>query len=124
MESWVVVFLGVIALSSVIQIGFLVTLGVIGMRAAKRASALQQQAREELREPIRHVTEATRHVREITALVSQEVRTLRDSAHVAAEEVRSAKQDVVHAVRSPWVEVSAFAKGVTRAASTFRTYAS
>ena len=123
METWVVVLLGVIALSSVVQIGFLVSVALVGVRAARRAGKLQEQARAELAEPLRHVTETTRHVRDISALVSDEVRTLRDSAHAAADEVTAAKDRVTRVVRSPWVEVSAFAKGVSRASSVFRTYA-
>jgi hypothetical protein len=123
METWVIVLLGIIAFSSLVQIGFLASVAVLGLRAARRAGELQAQARAELQEPLRHITETTRHVRDISSMVSSEVRTLRDSAHAAKDEVAAARDHVTRVVRSPWVEVSAFAKGVTRAASVFRGYA-
>ena len=121
MNSWIVVCLGVIALGSLVQVGFLVTLSVLALRTARRAAALQERAQAELRGPLRHVSETARIVRDISDIVAEEARTLRAGAQAAAEEVREARADVLRTVRAPWVEVHALAKGVARAASVMRS---
>jgi hypothetical protein len=120
MESWAVAFLGVIALASFIQILFFVTLAVIGYMVVRRAQRLGERAAVELREPAQHATEALRHVKEVSAIVAEEARTIRAGAHAAAEEVREAKEDVRRVIRMPWVEAAAVAKGIARAVAVIR----
>lgn len=120
MESWVVVFLGVIAFAALIQIAFFVTLAVVGVMTARRVMRLQQQAAVQLREPMQHAAATVRHVKEISSIAAEEVRTLRAGAHAAAEEVREAKEDVRRVIRMPWVEMAAVAKGVSRALEVMR----
>ena len=120
MESWLVVFLGVIALASIIQVVFLVVLARLGLQGARRARVLQERARVELRVPLGHLSEATRNVKEMSTLLAGEARELREGARTAAVEIRAAKDDMARAVRTPVVHVSALAKAVGRAIETFR----
>jgi len=120
MDSWITVFLGLIALGSVVQVAFLVALAVLGLRTARVASEIRARAESELREPMAHVTEALRNVKDISSIVAGEARAVQDTAHQAASEVKEAKEDVSRVIRAPWVELSAFAKGVATAVSVFR----
>jgi hypothetical protein len=120
METWVVVFLGVMAVASLIQVGFLIALAIVARRTTRRAQGLGVRARRELRVPLAHLSEATRNVKEISTLVAAEARELRESAQLAAEEVRAAREDVRRAVRSPFVEIAALAKAFSTAVAAFR----
>ena len=120
MESWLVVFLGVLALASILQVVVLVVFARLGLQTARRARALQERARVELRVPLGHLSEATRNVKEMSTLLAGEARELRDSARTAAVDVRAAKDDMTRAVRTPVVHVSALARAVVRAVQTFR----
>jgi ABC-type multidrug transport system fused ATPase/permease subunit len=120
MESWAIVFLGIIALASFVQVAFFLTLAVVGFMVARRLMRLQERAAAELREPRQHATEALRHVKDISAIVAEEARTIRAGAHAAATEVREAKEDVRRVIRMPWVEMAAVVKGVARAVSVIR----
>ena len=124
MDSWTTVFLGLIALGSVVQVAFLVALAVLGLRAMRVAGEIRTRAESELRDPIAHVTEAARNVKEISAIVAGEARAVQGTAQHAADEVREVKDSVVRAARTPWVELSAFAKGVACAVTTFRATSS
>jgi hypothetical protein len=120
MNSWITVFLGLIALGSVVQVAFLVALAVLGLRAARVAGEVRARAENELREPIAHVTGALRNVKDISAIVAGEARSVQDTAHHAVDQVKEAKDEVTRVVRTPWVELTAFAKGVATAVAVFR----
>jgi hypothetical protein len=120
MEPWITVFLGLMALCSLIQVAFLCGLAVTALRTAKLAAELRERAAVELRQPLAHLSEAARNIRDISSIVREETQAIQGTARQAVEQVREAKEDVRRAVRSPWVEITAFAKGVSRAVSTFR----
>jgi hypothetical protein len=120
MESWIAVSLGLMALCSIVQVAFLITLAVLGLRAARLAREMRERTEAELHQPMAHLSEAMRNVRDITGIVSAEARALRDTAQHAAADVREAKEEVRRVVRSPWVEANAFAKGVVRAMAVYR----
>jgi hypothetical protein len=120
MDSWTAVFLGVIALGSLIQTAFIVSLIVLALRTRTAVGRATEQARRELREPIAHLSEAARNLKEITAIVGAEARSVRDTTQEAAHKVREAKEEVARVVRSPWVEIAAVAKGLARGVSVYR----
>ena len=108
MESWTVIFLGIIALGSLVQTTLLVALAFLGLRAARFVADTREQARQEMAEPLAHLGEATRHLREIAEILSDEARTVRRSAQA------------LRAVRTPWVGLTALAKGVARGVEAYR----
>jgi len=120
MQPWIVAFLGIIALASLVEIAFFATVAVAAFRVMRRAQRLGERAMVELAEPKQHATEALRHVKDISSIVAEEVRTVRAGAHAAAQEVREAKEDVRRVIRMPWVEAAAVVKGVARAVAVMR----
>jgi hypothetical protein len=120
METWIVVFLGIIALASLVQIAFLTALAVLGIRSARVIAETREQVARELREPVTHLAEAARNLKDVSQVLAGEAHALRDNTHRAAEQIRDARQAVGRAVRSPWMELAAIAKGVARGVSTFR----
>ncbi len=105
MESWMVVFLGIVAFGSLVQTALLVALAFLGLRAARFFTEMREQARREMAEPMAHLQEAARNLTETASILAGEARALRDTAQ---------------AVRSPWAGITALAKGVARGVSAYR----
>ena len=64
MESWAVVFLGVIALASLVQTVFLVALAVAGRRLARRVDEMHDRFERELRPSIDSLSRMSRNLAE------------------------------------------------------------
>jgi len=76
MESWGVVFLGVIALASAVQAGFLIGLVVFGRRLARRMDELQLRLDREITPALENVTRVSRAAAEIADLATLQARRL------------------------------------------------
>jgi len=76
MESWGVFFLGVIALSSVVQVVFLVGLLGFGWKLAQRLDVLQARLDRELSPALGNFTRASRAAAEIADLATLRARHL------------------------------------------------
>lgn len=117
MESWVVIFLGVIALCSVVQAAFLIGLAVGGRRLARRVDALQQKIDSEIRPSLDHLSRVTRNAAEISDLATVQVRRVDE---VLADTVAKVEDttDALHKLLlrplAPIADVVAFCKGVRR----------
>ena len=117
MESWGIFFLGVIALASVVQAGFLIGLVVFGRRLARRVDALQIRLDREISPALDNFTRVSRAAAEIADLATLQARRLDLVLGDAIDRVESAtaaiQQLVVRPLR-PIGGIVAFLKGLQR----------
>ncbi len=76
MESWGVFFLGVIALASVVQAGFLIGLALSGRRLARRVDELSGRLDREIKPALESVTRVSLAAAEIADLATLQARRL------------------------------------------------
>jgi len=76
MEPWGIVFLGVIALASLVQAGFLIGLVVAGLRLARRMDAIQTRLDREVTPALENFTRVSRAAAEISDLATLQARRL------------------------------------------------
>jgi hypothetical protein len=117
MESWGVFFLGVIALASVVQAGFLVGLVVYGRRLARRVDALQARLDREISPALENLTRASRAAAEIADLATLQARRidlLLSDTIARIEETAAAFQQLVTRPLKPIGGILAFLKGLQR----------
>ena len=76
MESWGIFFLGVIALASVVQAGFLIGLAVFGRRIARRVDALQSRLDKDITPALENFTRVSRAAAEISDLATLQARRI------------------------------------------------
>ena len=76
MQSWGVAFLGVIALTSVVQVAGLVTLVVLGQRLSRRLGEVQARLDRELTPAFADLARASRSVAEVAELAHSRGRHL------------------------------------------------
>jgi hypothetical protein len=123
METWGVVFLGIIALSSIVQAAFLIGLARAGQRLGQRLEALQRRVDEDIRPGLEHLTRVTRNVAEISdlaALQTQRVSEILSNTLDRVEETTELVQRLVLRPLAPLADVLAFVKGLRRGLETFR----
>jgi hypothetical protein len=117
METWGVVFVGVIAFASVIQGVFLVGLMVSGRRLGRRIDALQSRIDREVTPAIQDFTRLSRAAGEIADLATVQARRidllLADTIEKVEETTSLVQQLVVRPLR-PLASLVAFLKGVQR----------
>ncbi|MBN2370053.1 MAG: hypothetical protein JXO72_06160 [Vicinamibacteria bacterium] len=123
MESWVVAFLGVIALSSLMQTGFLIGLALNGRRLARRLDEIQRRIDDEIRPGLRNLTRASESVVEISDIARDQARRL--SAVVAGaldslEETIHTAQALILRPLAPLADLAALIKGVRRGIEVYR----
>jgi hypothetical protein len=117
METWGVVFLGVMALASVIQAGFLIGMAVAGRRLVQRVDALQTRIDRELRPAIDNLARITRNFAEITDLVTLQARRVDDLLADTVEKIEETTTTIRKLVLrplSPLADIAAFLKGIRR----------
>jgi hypothetical protein len=76
METWGVVFLGAIAVSSVVQAAFLVALALAGLRLARRLDALQAQLDQQITPTLEGLERISRNAAEVSDLATGQARRL------------------------------------------------
>ena len=117
MESWGVFFLGVIALSSVVQVVFLVGLLGFGWKLAQRLDVLQARLDRELSPALGNFTRASRAAAEIADLATLQARRLdlllADTIDKVDETTATIQQFVVRPLK-PIGGIVAFLKGIQR----------
>ena len=117
MESWGVVFLGVIALSAIVQIVFLVALLVFGRKLARRLDVLQTRLDRELSPALGNFSRVSRAAAEIADLATLQARRLdlllADTIDKVEETTATIQQFVVRPLK-PIGGVVAFLKGLQR----------
>ena len=117
MESWGVVFLGVIALASVVQAGFLIGLVVYGRRLGQRLDALQARLDREISPALENLTRVSRAAAEVADLATLQARRfdllLADTIG-RIEETTAAVQQLVLRPLKPIGGILAFLRGLQR----------
>jgi hypothetical protein len=117
MESWGVVFLGVIALASVVQAGFLIGLVLYGRRLAQRVEALQARLDREISPALENFNRVSRAAAEIADLATLQARrldlVLADTIEKIEETTTTVQRLVVRPLRSIG-GIVAFLKGLQR----------
>jgi hypothetical protein len=76
METWGVVFLGAIAISSVVQAAFLVALALAGLRLARRLDALQDQLDKQIAPTLKSLEQISRNAAEVSDRATVQARRL------------------------------------------------
>jgi hypothetical protein len=76
METWGVVFLGAIAVSSVVQSAFLVALALAGLRLARRLDALQEQLDHKITPTLRDLERISHNAADVSDLATGQARRL------------------------------------------------
>jgi hypothetical protein len=117
METWGVVFLGVIAAASVVQAGFLIGLAVASRRLGRRLDALQARIERDLAPSLEGMTRVSRAAGEIADLVTLQARRL-DLALADAidklEETTALVQKLILRPLKPLGGIVAFLRGLQR----------
>ena len=125
MESWGVLFLGVIALASVVQAGFLIGLVVFGRRLANRVDAMQVRLDREITPALENFNRVSRAAAEIADLATLQARrldlVLADTIE-KIEETTSTIQRLVVRPLKPIGGIVAFLKGLQRGMEVFFKY--
>jgi hypothetical protein len=122
MESWGVLFLGVIALASVVQAGFLIGLVLYGRRLAQRVDALQVRLDREISPALENFNRVSRAAAEIADLATLQARrfdlVLADTIEKVEETTATIQQFVVRPLK-PIGGIVAFLKGLQRGMEVF-----
>jgi len=122
METWGVVFLGIIALSSAIQGLFLVALLVFGRRLAQRIDALQTRIDRDITPALENFTRVSRAAAEIAdlgALQARRIDLLLADTVEKVEQTTALVQQLVSRPLGPLTNAIAFVKGVQKGAEVF-----
>jgi hypothetical protein len=117
MESWGVFFLGVIALASLVQAGFLIGLVVFGRRLTRRVDALNERLDRDIAPALENFTRVSRAAAEIADLATLQARRidvlLADTIEKIEETTGVIQQFVVRPLK-PLGGILALLKGVQR----------
>jgi hypothetical protein len=117
MGTWGVVFLGIIAVGSLVQAAFLVGLVLQGQRLGRRLGELQDRVDREIRPSLENLSRVSRNLAEVSDLAVLQVRRfdglLADTVE-KVEETTSLLRRVILRPLGPLVDVAAFLKGIRR----------
>ena len=114
MDSLGLVFLGVIALASLVQGAFLVGLALGGMRIAKRMGEIQQTVESEIRPAIEDVSRLARNLASVSQMATEQAERLETVvAHTVSrvEGVRSHVRETVGRPLDSFSDLGAILKG-------------
>jgi hypothetical protein len=117
------VFLGVIALSSLVQGLFLLGLGWGGLKLMRRVQELQGRVENELKPALASVSRITQNVSELSEVASvqvQRVETLVDNTRQRVEDTKAQVREALSAPLGGLVEVSALLKGFRRGLDVYK----
>jgi hypothetical protein len=116
-------FLGVIAVASLVQAGFLVALAVGGLRLFRKVDELQTRLDREIRPALDGINRLTRNAAEISDLTTLQVRRLdyfvADSLDKLEDVTSSLRGFVVRPLR-PLGDLAAFVRGLRRGLDVYR----
>ena len=123
METWGVWFLGVIAVTTLIQAAFMVGLALGGLRLFRRVEELQTRIDRDLKPTLDHLSRITRNVAEVTDLATLQARRidsfLADTVD-KLEGLTSTVRDVVARPLGPLADVLAFVRGLRKGIDVYR----
>ncbi|HET7293008.1 MAG TPA: hypothetical protein VFM88_11320 [Vicinamibacteria bacterium] len=124
MESWGVVFLGIIALGSLVQSAFLIGLAVSARRLSRRVADLQERVDRDLRPALDHLSRVTRNLAEVADLAVLQARRVDDLLADTVEKIESTTEVVRKLVLrplGPLADLAAFFKGLRRGLEVYQT---
>jgi hypothetical protein len=123
MEPWGIVFLGVIALASVVQAGFLIGLVLFGRRLARRIDELQAHLDRDVAPALENFTRVSRAAAEVADLATLQARRLdlllADTID-KIEETTGVIQEFVVRPLKPIGGIVAFLRGLQRGMEVYR----
>jgi hypothetical protein len=117
MDSLGLVFLGVIALASLVQGAFLVGLALGGLRLARRMGEIQRSVETEIRPAIDDVSRLARNLASVSEIATGQARRLEALVAGTVTRVEGARSQVRSAVGPPLEslrDMGAIVKGVRR----------
>ncbi|HWX24746.1 MAG TPA: hypothetical protein VN083_06860 [Vicinamibacteria bacterium] len=123
MNSLGVVFLGLIAISSLVQAAFLIRLAIEGRRFSSRLDAIQDRFEKEVRPAFDNLNRITRNLAEVSdtaVLQARRVDGLLADTVEKIEETTGTLQRLVLRPLGPLVDVAAFFKGIRRGLTVYR----
>jgi hypothetical protein len=124
MESWGVVFLGIIALGSLIQSAFLVRIALAGRELSRRLAELQERVDRDLRPTLENLSRVTRNLAEVSDVAVLQARRVDDLLADTIEKIEgttSIVKQVVLRPLGPLMDVAAFFKGLRRGIEVYQT---
>jgi hypothetical protein len=123
MDSWGMVFLGLIALGSLIQVLVIIGVALGGLRVAKRVQAMQANVDRELRPTLDSLTHVARNASQVAEVVSAQARRVEDLVGLTVARLEDARAQVRGRVSRPvasLADVGALLKGFRRGLSVYR----
>ena len=123
MQSLGLVFLGLIALSSLVQGLFLLGLGWGGLKLMRRIQELQSRVEDELKPALASVSRITRNVSEVGEVASaqtQRLEALVEHTLARVDEAREQMREAMSIPRGGLVEVSALLKALRRGLDVYK----
>jgi hypothetical protein len=123
MGSWAVVFLGVIALGSIVQAGFLIGLAVSGRRLARRLDEFQDRLDRDFRPTLEHLARVSRNMAEVSDIAVLQVRRvdgLLEDTIDKIEDTTTVVRRVILGPLGPIANIVAMLRGVRRGLEVFR----
>jgi hypothetical protein len=122
-DDLALIFLGVIALSSLVQGLFLAGLAWGGLRVMKRVTELQKAVRDELRPALENVSRISRDLAEASEVATAQAVRLREAVAGASARLEDTRQQFRAAVAGPGGslrDVFALVKGLRRGMDVYR----
>lgn len=124
METWGVVFLGVIAVAGAVQAGFLVAMALALIRLAQRIDSLQDRLEQGIAPTVEGADRVARNVAEISDLATVQARridqTLTETIDTVEDTVAVARRLVAHPLDGPFSRVIAVVRGIQTGIEVFR----
>jgi hypothetical protein len=123
MDDLALAFLGVIALASLVQGGFLVYLGMSGLRLARRVGELQKSVQEGIRPALDNVSRVAGDLAEVSELATAQARRVEDMVSETVARVEDVRLRVASASSRPLDSVrdlGAVLKGLRRGMQVYR----
>jgi hypothetical protein len=123
MEIWGVAFLGIIALSSVVQAVFLLGVAREGRRLSQRLDSLQDRIEREIKPTLDQVARISRNFGEVSDIVVLQARRIDDVLVDTLEKVEATTailKNFITRPLGPLADIMAFLKGLRRGLDVYR----
>ena len=123
MDSLGLVFLGVIALASLVQGAFLIGLALGGLRIARRVGEIQKSVESEIRPALDEVSQVARNLAAVSEIATAQAQRLEGLVAHTVSRVQDARAQVSGAVAQPlssFRDVGAILKGVRRGLEVYK----
>ena len=118
-----VVFLGLIALASLVQAGFLIVLALRARRIAERVDEMQQRLHLEVRPSLEHLKRVTANLAELSEVAAEQTRRVDSLVASTAEKIDETTARVQYAVMRPLSTLGGllpFLKGLRKGVDVYR----